>query len=275
MKIELINFLSQIVDYGIIGFLLILIYRIFKGTNIVKILSFFLILFILKKTSVQFNLNFTAKALTFILDNSLVLLVIIFQDEIKKFIFQVSQLLSNFKNKSNRDEMTASEIIAKACNKLSEKKLGALIVFEKEDSLENLISKGIFLDSSISKELLISIFEKKSPLHDGAVIIKNNRIHSASNFFPIKTDDNLDIKFGTRHRSALGISELADCLVIVVSEETGEIRIAENGFFSAVLVPNELKIILDQKLLIQNNENSSDLAYRFSSWIKRILNKNN
>lgn len=275
MKIELINFLSQIVDYGIIGFLLILIYRIFKGTNIVKILSFFLILFILKKTSVQFNLNFTAKALTFILDNSLVLLVIIFQDEIKKFIFQVSQLLSNFKNKNNRDEMTASEIIAKACSKLSEKKLGALIVFEKEDSLENLISKGIFLDSSISKELLISIFEKKSPLHDGAVIIKNNRIHSASNFFPIKTDDNLDIKFGTRHRSALGISELADCLVIVVSEETGEIRIAENGFFSAVLIPNELKIILDQKLLIQNNENSSDLAYRFSSWIKRILNKNN
>lgn len=280
MKIEFMNLLTQIIDYVIIISFLIIIYNVFKGTKIFKIFSFFIGLFILKKLSIQFSLVHTSKVLSFLLDNSLILLFIVFQDEIRQFIFKISRLLSNLQNqKSNDTSVSATELVARACKKLSERRLGALIVFEKNVSLDDFSSKGISLNADISKELLLSIFDKKSPLHDGAVIINKDKIISASNFFPIKTDDSVDNKFGTRHRSALGITEETDAIVIVISEETGEMRIAESGQFSEVLKNETLKIMLEQKLSSSNSESDSaklsNVAYRISQWIKRVLSKNN
>lgn len=276
MKIEFANLISQIIDYMIIGSFFVILYQVFKGTKIVRILGFFLLLFVLKKVSSEFHLTLTSKILSFLLDNALILLFIVFQDEIKKFIFRISRLLSNLQTQ-NKDFSTASEIISQACKQLSNEQTGALIVFEKNVSLGALVAKGVPLNADISKELILAIFKKKSPLHDGAIIISNNRIVSASNFFPIKHDDNVELKYGTRHRSALGISEEADCIVIVVSEETGEMRIAENGVFSKALKSDELKIMLDQKLSLNElgSNKFPDVAYRISDWIKRTLKKNN
>lgn len=274
------SFLTQIIDYVIIISFLIIIYNVFKGTKIFKIFTFFFGLFILKKLSIEFNLVHTSKALSFLLDNSLILLFIVFQDEIRQFIFKISKLLGNLQNqKSNDTSVSSTELVVRACQKLSERRLGALIVFEKNVSLDDFSSKGILLNADISKELLLSIFDKKSPLHDGAVIINKDKIISASNFFPIKTDDNVDNKFGTRHRSALGITEETDAIVIVVSEETGEMRIAEAGQFSNVLKKEALKIMLEQKLSSSNSDSDSaklsNVAYRISQWIKKVLSKNN
>lgn len=273
------NTLTQIIDYVIIISFLIVIYNVFKGTKIFKIFSFFVGLFILKKISLEFNLIHTSKVLSFLLDNALILLFIVFQDEIRQFIFKISKLLTNLKTPNNKDfSVSSTDLIVRACQKLSEKHIGALIVFEKTVSLDDFASKGILLNSDISKEIILSIFDKRSPLHDGAIIINKEKIISASNFFPIKTDDNIENKFGTRHRSALGISEETDAIVIVVSEETGEMRIAENGQFSKPLKQGELKIMLEQKLSSVSESDSvklSNVAYRISSWIKRVVSKNN
>lgn len=120
--------------------------------------------------------------------------------------------------------------LKEAIEVLSKTKTGALITIENNDNINNLRTDGIILDANISSSLLISIFNKNSPLHDGAVVIRNNKIHFASTFFKI-TKKSIDNQYGSRHRAAMGISELCDAVTIVVSEETGDIKLVKNGIF--------------------------------------------
>lgn len=270
MNLDFTNLMANGLDATIIGLLLILIYRVFKGTKILRIVIFFFTLLILKKLSSQFQLQMTTKALNFVLDNGLILFIVVFQDEIKKFINRSSRM---FNKSKSQNQKTSSEIISEACKFLADRKTGALIVFERSISLDHIISRGVMMDSIISKELILSIFEKKSPLHDGAVIVSKDRIVSASNFVPLTNNENVDIKYGTRHRSALGISEESDCFVVVVSEETGKMKIAENGAFSHALTKEELKNALDKKLNSGESESNrmGDAADKISVLVKKLL----
>jgi diadenylate cyclase len=272
MKLELLKYLSQIIDVSIILILIYFVYKTFKGTKILRIFGFFIALFVLKRITTEFQLTYTAKTLGFLIDNALILFIIIFQDEIRKFI---NRIYSAFENLKTQNYNTSTEIIAETCFYFSNKKIGALILIERSISLNSLVSKGVTLNSDISKEILKNIFYSKSNLHDGAVIINKDKIVSAGNFTSLTKNDNFDLKYGTRHRSAIGISEESDCLAIIVSEERGEIRVAEFGKLSNTMTKDELKDMLDLKLSSTQTDSSklAQIADSLSIWFKNKFKK--
>jgi diadenylate cyclase len=144
-------------------------------------------------------------------------------------------------------------IISESCFQLSKNKIGAIIVFEINDSLKKFCRTGIVLDAAISSPLLISLFQKESPLHDGAVIIKNDRIVSASVFFPLNKKLNIDKSYGSRHRAALTMSNMYDCLLIVVSETNKNVIIFSKSKFLIINNQEELVDIIYQYLMNKIN----------------------
>ena len=174
-------------------------------------------------------------------------IVIVFQPEIRKFLENIGSK-TNFlphknKNKYIKNKITDETIeqIASTCKTLSKTKTGALIVIEKDIPLNEYIQTGIPLNSDTSSQLLINIFEKNTPLHDGAVIMRENKIIAATCYLPLSENEKISKRFGTRHRAALGISEATDALVVVVSEETGGISVVQNGDIKTRLSEGTLK----------------------------------
>ena len=181
-------------------------------------------------------------------------IVIIFQPELRKALEQMGH--SNFvkslmvinrspeENKRFRDH-TVSELV-RACFEMSEVKTGALIVLERETHLYEYENTGIPLDAVVSSQLLVNIFEHNTPLHDGAVLIRADRIAAATCYLPLSDNMDLSKKLGTRHRAGVGISEQSDCFVLIVSEETGAVSYAQNGRLHAAVSPSELRRALQE-----------------------------
>lgn len=180
--------------------------------------------------------------------------VIIFQPELRKALEQMGH--SNFVNSLmaiNRSpeenkrfsDHTVSELV-RACFEMSEVKTGALIVLERETHLYEYENTGIPLDAVVSSQLLVNIFEHNTPLHDGAVIIRENRIAAATCYLPLSDNMDLSKKLGTRHRAGVGISEQSDCFVLIVSEETGAVSYAQSGRLHAAVSPSELRRALQE-----------------------------
>lgn len=175
-------------------------------------------------------------------------LLIIFQPELRGVLMRVGQnpVFTRF----FRERSDPSEQITQAVMKLSRDRIGGLIAIQRSVGLKNYTEGGVRLDAEISTPLLLNIFEKHSPLHDGAVVIKDNRIVAAACIFPLSENPNLDPSFGTRHRAAVGISEETDALVIVVSEETGIISIIRDG----MIIRNVDEQMLRDKLRALSSE---------------------
>ena len=180
--------------------------------------------------------------------------VIIFQPELRKALEQMGH--SNFVNSLmaiNRSpeenkrfsDHTVSELV-RACFEMSEVKTGALIVLERETHLYEYENTGIPLDAVVSSQLLVNIFEHNTPLHDGAVLIRADRIAAATCYLPLSDNMDLSKKLGTRHRAGVGISEQSDCFVLIVSEETGAVSYAQNGRLHAAVSPSELRRALQE-----------------------------
>lgn len=180
--------------------------------------------------------------------------VIIFQPELRKALEQMGH--SNFVNslmaincspEENKrfSDHTVSELV-RACFEMSEVKTGALIVLERETHLYEYENTGIPLDAVVSSQLLVNIFEHNTPLHDGAVIIRENRIAAATCYLPLSDNMDLSKKLGTRHRAGVGISEQSDCFVLIVSEETGAVSYAQSGRLHAAVSPSELRRALQE-----------------------------
>lgn len=186
----------------------------------------------------SYNLHFYT--ITWIIEKTfsvgVIAVIIIFQPELRKALEQIgaggfSSVTGLLQVKNNEDGITAREVneIADACEKMSAVKTGALIVIERNVSMGDIVSaSGVPVDAVISSQLLINIFEDKTPLHDGAVIIRDNRVAAASCILPV-TQSEIGQELGTRHRAAVGASEVSDAFIIVVSEETGKISIARDG----------------------------------------------
>lgn len=172
-----------------------------------------------------------------------VMLVVLFQPELRRTLerFGRGRLLGTLGFAPAPHGSFYVRNVVRAVEQLSESKTGALIVLEKMTGLTEYLESGVRLDAMLSAELLLSIFNPKSPLHDGAVVIQGDRILSASCLLPLSESRLLDKRLGTRHRAAVGISELADALVIVVSEKTGIISLAENGFLTRYLTRDQLE----------------------------------
>lgn len=163
-------------------------------------------------------------------DYLFIIMIVLFQDQIRSALVSISSTKIIGRNGRTKFDQQIEEVVA-ASSALSRERTGALIVFEKNHGLLNYSSSGTRLDSRIHSDIIYSIFQTNSPLHDGAIIIYNGIIQAAGCFLPLSKNVEIDRHYGTRHRAALGITEITDAVVVTVSEETGRINICYNGVF--------------------------------------------
>lgn len=248
---SLITIIQKIIDISLVW---IIIYSVLKGLkNNVKMVLIFkgvIMIVLIKLLSDWLNLTTVGLLLEYVIMWGPLALIIIFQPEIRNILEHLGrqQILTRHRvlTMDEREKMIYE--IMNSIEYLRKSRIGALIVVERDVSLNDYIerSKGIYAD--ISSELLISIFFPRNPLHDGGVIIQGNRITSAGAVFPISLNTKINKRLGTRHRAALGISEESDAIAIVVSEETGKISIALNGVLNYNLSIDDLRMMLVEEL---------------------------
>ena len=239
---------AQVLDILIIAGILYLVLRWIKRTHAWVLIRGIAIMLALRFIAVVFDLV----TLGWLLENAftvgLIALVVLFQPELRKVLEQMGrgQYLVPFKIDSEQKEYTSDDTIGEIINAaktMSEADTGALIVMEQAIDLSEQADSGIALDAQVSCQLLLNIFEKNTPLHDGAVIIRNNRVAAAKCILPLSAES-LDSALGTRHRAAVGMSEVSDARVLVVSEETGAISVAINGHLTRDVTEAQMRDML-------------------------------
>ena len=225
--------LIDFIDIFLVASLMFGIYRATRGTNAPYIFFGIIIVIIAWVMVRALNMELLSSILGQVISVGVIALIIIFQPEIRRFLQLIGMrqkefdFISRMLSSRKKEDINTSPIVS-ACLDMSNTKTGALIVIRQKDDLMFVIENGITLDANTSVSLLKNIFFKNAPLHDGAVIIEGNHIVAAKCILPV-TQSDVPKDYGTRHRSAIGMSELTDAVVIVVSEETGSISIAKNG----------------------------------------------
>ncbi len=234
----------DILIVAVIIYELLLLTRHTRGSALLKGLFFLLVIAILSSLLGLVSLNWLLNA---ILQNGAIVLVVLFQPEIRKALERMgrTRLIGKGTKKNTVDERTViiSEIIQTIMD-LSKRRVGALIVFERQTGLQDVIETGTRLDAEISAPLLENIFEPNTPLHDGAVVIRENEIMAAACILPLAEASGVSRELGTRHRAAVGITENTDAVVLVVSEETGIVSLAKDGELKRPLTVKDLEEIL-------------------------------
>lgn len=222
-------FWKPLIEIAILWFVIYKIMLFFAGTKAVSALRGIILLLIAFFLFQRLNLNVLDWLLTKLFGVSVIALLIIFQPEIRRGLAQLGQR-HIFSPLLQEEEfgLTLKEV-AGAAENLAKEKLGALIAIEKKDSLNSYIEEGVKIDATISSDLIQAIFTPNNPLHDGAIIIKHARIAAAGCLFPLLDTQDLSRIFGTRHRAALGLSEEADAIIIIISEERGDISLVYRG----------------------------------------------
>ena len=243
--------INDILEILIMTYLIYILFKWMKNTRswfvirgIIVILIFFLLAEILKLNTILYLARNS-------FDIIIIALVIVFRPELRRGIENLGKknpilriFSSDAANSLNEFSEDSADALVEACFALSETKTGALVVIEREDPLEDYIKTGIKVDAAISPQLLINIFEHNTPLHDGAIIVRGNRIVSATCYLPLSQNTSLSKSFGTRHRAALGVSEQTDSITLVVSEETGHVSIAMKGRLLEDVSRDKLQTIL-------------------------------
>ncbi len=260
--------IKAIIDIGIVAWVIYKLTIIVRETRAWQLIKG--ILFILLATELSNVLGL--KTINFILQNMLSVLaigaIVLFQPELRRALEKIGR--SRFKSILNFDEganirvqtTAVIEEIVKACVDMSSKYTGALIVIERDTKIGEIINTGTQLESNVSSELLINLFVPDTPLHDGAVVIRDNKIKAAACFLPLTDNPNLSKELGTRHRAALGITEVSDCIAVVVSEESGKISFALNGGLTRNLTPDTLRKALNKNLIESENSPKKLVLWR-------------
>ena len=213
-----------------------------RGTRAIQILVGLLVLIALSLASELFQLAGLGLILENFLGSAVLIIVILFQNDIRRALARVGR--GFFPPFSVEQELQVVEEIVRTAGALSQRRHGALIVLERESNLGDLIEAGTSVDATLSKDLLTSIFQPSSPLHDGAVVIQEGRVSSAGCILPLTLRTDLPEGLGTRHRAAVGITEETDALVVVVSEETGKIAVVLGGDMLTGLDAPKLRVVL-------------------------------
>ena len=263
---------TDVVEVIILAFLLYQVLVWIKRTRAWSLLKGFVVLLIFIFLAWAFQLNTIFWLVQNVFSLGITALIIVFQPELRRALEQLGQQnifnslfsLDNSKEVSARfSDKTVNELI-KAVYEMAKVKTGALIVIEKNTPLQEYERTGITLDSLLSSQLLINIFEHNTPLHDGAIIVRGDRVISATCYLPLSDNMFLSKELGTRHRAAVGVSEVSDSLTIVVSEETGKVSVASEGKLMRDLAENELRAQLVEA------QNKTQETGRFKLWKGRV-----
>jgi len=238
---------QDIIDILLVAFIIYRTFVFIKGTRAVQIIIGFIIVFFVFYFSKKFELFTIGWILNNFVGSIVLIIVVVFQSDIRRILLAIGRN-PFFKKISYVKETLFYDELSKACVAMGKKKTGALIVIEREIGLEEFMEIGTMLDAEINTELIISIFQNKSPLHDGAMIIREGRIRASGCILPLALKGDIDKHFGTRHRAAIGITEVTDALAVVVSEETGRLSYALGGHIHTHVSGDELKDILRKYL---------------------------
>jgi diadenylate cyclase len=258
---DLIPFLQNIraldlLDILAVSFIIYRILLIVQGTRAVQMLIGFGAMALLWWVSNNYELYALSWLLQLFFDYLFILIIVLFQDQIKSALVSFGGARIIGKNAKGKLDQQIEEVVI-ACYRLAKERTGALIVFEKNHGLLNYSLTGTKLDSRVHCDVLYALFQARSPLHDGAVIIYDGKIQSAGCFLPLSKSGELDRHFGTRHRAALGVTEVSDAVVVVVSEETGKVQICHEGIFVGASDENTLRKVLREKILTRDKSFNS------------------
>lgn len=245
--------ITLILDLIVVCFLMYGFVKLVKKSRVWQLVKGIVFLIIITWLSGVLKLRILNFILTSFMTYGVIALLVIFQPELRRALEQLgSSTFSRFfgieKSLIDRTKEDIYKVVI-AVQELAKTKTGALIVFERDIKLQDIVESGVEMDSIISPQLLVNIFVPNTPLHDGAVIISNNKIVSAACILPLADDKDIAKELGTRHRAAMGISKESDAIAVVVSEETGKISIAKDGTLIADLKEDALKRILMKQLV--------------------------
>jgi len=230
-NLSTIKIITSLLDLLIVWYVLYLLITVFKGTKAIQLLKGIVVIVIGQQISKILNLTATSKLFDIVIQWGVLALIVIFQPEIRRALEQLGRgsFLKRYTNTYSRDEEKLIQSVSKAVQYMAKRRIGALIVFEKETGLQDYIETGIPMNSDISQELLTNVFIPNTPLHDGAMIIQGRKIAVAASYLPLSDSVKISKSLGTRHRAAVGISEVSDAFTVVVSEETGDISVTFDG----------------------------------------------
>ncbi len=245
----------DIVDIVLVAFLLYYIYRLIKGTVAINIFIGIVIIYAIWKITELLEMELFSKILGGFLGVGMFALIVVFQQEIRKFLLMVGSTNFSARRKfikqfrlGNTKILTNIEAIVHACERMGRSKTGALIVFQRNNNLDFVKSTGDNMNIAINQPIIESIFFKNSPLHDGAIIIEDNTITATRVILPVTNDREIPQRYGLRHRAAVSITEKTDALCIAVSEENGQISYLKEGDFVLFENLDELSKLLEKDL---------------------------
>lgn len=247
----------DVLDILLVAIIIYYIYNLIRGTIAVNILLGLLIIYLVYLLVKQANMRLLTEILGGFVSVGFIALIVVFQQEIRRFLLLIGKNASLQQNKAwwsflfgrkdiEKDNLANIKPVIEACRSMQKSRTGALLVFAKYFDEQYYQNSGELMEAKLSKRLLESIFQKHSPLHDGAVIVADNKIKCASCILPLTDNDKLPPQFGLRHRAGIGISEMSDAVAVIVSEETGEIAYAKQGRVKMNLSFAELERLLNK-----------------------------
>ena len=269
---------TLIIDITIVIFLMYCFFKIVRGSRAWQLIKGIALLIIATWMSGLFNLKILNWILTGIMNLGVIAIIVIFQPELRRALEQLgtnklTQFFGIDKDLSTKTKEDIYKVVI-AATELSKTKTGALIVLERDIKIQDIIATGIPMNAEVSPQLLVNIFEPKTPLHDGAVVISGNKIAAAACVLPLADDKDIAKELGTRHRAAIGISKESDSIVVVVSEETGKISVAKDGTLIADVREDVLKKILISNIVtkrfsVEKKERKSKVKELKEKWKRK------
>ncbi|WP_110926526.1 diadenylate cyclase CdaA [Bacillus massiliglaciei] len=246
------DYVVSTIDILLVWFLVYKLLVIIRGTKAIQLIKGIFVIVLVKALSTLLGFNTLGWLTQQVIDWGVLAILIIFQPELRRALEQLGRgkLFSRSNVQEENEQERLVEAISKAAAYMAKRRIGALISIEKETELDDYIETGIPLGSHISSELLINIFIPNTPLHDGAVILKNNQVAAAACYLPLSESPFISKELGTRHRAAIGMSEVTDSLTIVVSEETGGISVTKNGELFRDLKQESFQELLTKELVV-------------------------
>ena len=252
--------LADILDILLLGLIIFIAFKWLRGSSAMSIFVAIVSLYLIRVLVSAFNMRLMTALMETVLDVGVVALIVIFQPEIRKFLTRLgNRYMNNAQSRAVIDKLLGRKTVnlggseevnnlAEACRRMSEDKTGALIVIAHQTPLDEIISTGDRIDAAIHRRLILNLFFKNSPLHDGALVISGDRIEAARCTLPITERTDIPANYGMRHKAAIGITEESDADVVVVSEETGRISFVRGGNVTPIQNINELKLLLSSAL---------------------------
>lgn len=261
-----IDYLSNAIDILLVWYVVYKLLMVIRGTKAVQLLKGIFVIVIIRTIAGFAGLDTLSWIVQQALTWGFLAVIIIFQPEVRRALEQLGRgrIFSRSAIQEDEEQRKIIDALVKSVRYMEKRRIGALISIEKETGMNDYIETGIPMKSVITSELLINIFIPNTPLHDGAVIIQKDHIAAAACYLPLSENPFISKELGTRHRAALGISEVTDSLTIVVSEETGAISVTRNGDLYRDLTEEEFQDILEHQLLtgIDKNESSNRWTWK-------------